>query len=57
MTQKGCVLLFACIGSTVGGYLPSLLGYDMFSGWGILASAAGGLLGIWAGYRIGQNYF
>jgi hypothetical protein len=43
------------IGSTLGGMLPSLWGGDMLSISGLLLSAVGGVIGIWAGYRIGQN--
>ena len=43
------------IGSTLGGILPALWGGDMLSISGILLSAVGGVIGIWAGYRIGQN--
>jgi hypothetical protein len=53
-TKKLCWIgLF--IGSTIGGYLPVLWGGDILSFSGIFFSLAGGLLGIWAGYRIGQS--
>jgi hypothetical protein len=43
------------IGSTIGGYLPTLWGGDMLSGAGILLSFLGGIAGIWAGYRLGRS--
>ena len=43
------------IGSTIGGMIPSLWGADMLSMSGFLLSMAGGAVGIWAGYRIGQS--
>jgi len=53
-TRKLCWIgLF--IGSTIGGYLPVLWGGDILSFTGIFLSLVGGLLGIWAGYRIGQS--
>ena len=42
------------LGSTVGGYLPSLWGGNMLSLSGILLSFIGGLVGIWLGYRLGR---
>jgi hypothetical protein len=45
------------IGSSVGGYVPTLLGADMFSLWSIVGSIAGGLLGIYLAYKIFTNWF
>ena len=42
------------VGSTVGGMAPQLWGDGPFSGWSLLLSMAGGLSGIWAGYRLGR---
>ena len=44
------------IGSSLGGYIPSLWGAGIFSVSGVLLSAVGGILGIWLGYRIGKNF-
>jgi hypothetical protein len=44
------------VGSTVGGFVPSIWGdHNMFGGAGILLSVVGGVFGIWAGHRIAQN--
>jgi hypothetical protein len=43
------------IGSTIGGYIPTLWGGELLSFSSLLGSLAGGILGIWAGYRIGQS--
>jgi hypothetical protein len=42
------------IGSTLGGFVPSLWGADMLSLSGIIFSAVGGFLGIYIGYKIGE---
>lgn len=45
------------VGSVVGGWLGSLLDHgNMLGLWGILLGGVGGLVGIWAGYKIAQNY-
>jgi hypothetical protein len=54
MTKK-LIWVGLFIGSTLGGMLPALWGGDMLSISGILLSAVGGVIGIWAGYRIGEN--
>ena len=40
------------VGSTVGGYLPSLWGGNLL--WGVLLSFVGGITGIWLGFRLGR---
>ncbi len=50
--NKGLILLMASVGGVVGGYLPTLFGAGGFSGWSILGSLAGGLLGIYVGYKL-----
>ena len=40
------------VGTTLGGYLPTLAGADWLSLWGVLGSVIGGLAGIWAGSRL-----
>jgi len=56
MDTKKLTWLGVFVGSTIGGYIPSLLwGADLISFSGIFGSLIGGMLGIWAGYRIGQS--
>ncbi len=43
------------IGSAVGGFIPGIWGDSMFSLSSIMLSAAGGIIGIFAGYHIGRN--
>lgn len=42
------------VGSTVGGFIPSLWGAGMFSFWGVIFTALGGIAGIWVGYRMSE---
>ena len=35
--------------------LPELFGQSILSGWAIIGSAVGGLVGIWAGYQLGKD--
>ena len=40
------------IGSTLGGFIPSLWGGDLLSYSGLLLSGAGAFAGLWVGYRM-----
>ena len=42
------------VGSSVGGYLPSLWGGSALSMSGILLSFVGGVAGVWLGYRLAR---
>ncbi len=55
MSQKGIIMTFMTIGSFIGGYVPSMFGAGILSFWGIFTSAAGGILGIWLGYKISRG--
>lgn len=55
MTKK-LIFIFLFIGSTLGAYLPLLWGGDVLSVASILWSVAGGLLGIYIGFKIGQGW-
>jgi hypothetical protein len=55
VSSKKLIWLGFFIGSTVGGLLPSLWGDDMISISGIVLSTVGGIVGIWAGYRIAKS--
>jgi len=43
------------LGSSIGGMVPLMWGDDMLSIWGFVMSLAGGIAGIWAGYRVSQS--
>ena len=55
MTKK-FIWIGMFIGSTIGNMLPLLWGGDAISVSGVLLSLVGGIVGIWAGYRLGQSY-
>jgi hypothetical protein len=55
MSLKRLCYIGAIVGSGIGGYVPVLWGGSMLSLSGFLLSMAGGIAGIWAGYRIGQS--
>lgn len=50
--SKAMIWLFLAIGSTVGGFIPTLWGDSFFSLWSVLLTAVGGAFGIWVGYKI-----
>ena len=52
MTQKSMIYLLLFIGSTIGGFIPSLWGDSMFSMSSILLSGVGGIAGIVGGYTM-----
>ena len=55
MSTKTWVWIGLFVGSAAGGYLPALWGVGMFSYTSATLSAVGGILGIWAGFKIGNR--
>ena len=55
MSTKSLVFIFMTIGSVIGGYLPLLWGGDTFSMSSIFLSSVFAIVGIWVGFKIGQN--
>jgi len=51
---KTLVWLGVFIGTSLGGWLPTLAGADWLSLWGVAGSVVGGLAGIWAGRRLAR---
>ena len=51
-------VLFLCItaGSTIGGYLPTLVGFGTVSLVSFAGGAAGAVAGIWAARRIDESF-
>lgn len=56
MSSKTLVLIGMTIGSIIGGYVPVLLGADLFSFTSLIGNGIGGLLGIWAGYKFSKMF-
>jgi hypothetical protein len=54
MNRKSAIWLGVVIGSTVGGFIPSLWSAGLFSLSGVFLTALGGFAGIWAGYTYGE---
>lgn len=56
--MKMMIWIGIAIGGTVGGWLGAAMTHgNWLSGWSLTLSAIGSLAGIWAGYKIGKNYF
>lgn len=45
-------MLGMVVGSTIGGYVPTIFGAGIFSWSSVLCGLAGGVLGIWAGVKL-----
>lgn len=56
MNSKTLIWIGMAVGSTVGGMIPNLWGAGFLSFSAILLSAIGALIGIFAGFRISQNF-
>ena len=52
MTPKSLIWFGMLVGSTVGGYVPTLWGADLISFSGLFGSFIGSLVGIWAAYKL-----
>ncbi|HSI21073.1 MAG TPA: hypothetical protein VLA04_05245 [Verrucomicrobiae bacterium] len=44
------------LGSSLGGYIASLLGAGVLSFWSVIATALGGLAGIYVGYKVDTEW-
>ncbi|MGA2666639.1 MAG: hypothetical protein ABSE91_00935 [Patescibacteria group bacterium] len=54
--QKLFIGVGMIVGSFVGGYLPLIFGVSSLSITSVLTGTVGALLGVYIGYKIGQNY-
>jgi hypothetical protein len=52
--DKKLVMLGMVIGSTIGGFVPTLFGVDSFSFITLFGTLIGGVLGIWAAMRLSE---
>ena len=51
MGQK-LIWLSVFVGSTAGGYVPTLFGAELLSLWGVLGSTVGGIAGVFLGIKL-----
>jgi len=54
MNQKTLIWLGLLVGSTIGGMIPSLWGDNFLTMSSVLLTAVGGLIGVWAGFKLGR---
>jgi len=52
VSDRRMIWIGAAVGSTLGGLLPALWHASMFSISGLVVSTIGGLIGIWAGWKV-----
>lgn len=51
------IYIGAGIGGLIGAYIPVMFGdSNPFSGWSLLCSGLGTIVGLWAGYQAGQYF-
>lgn len=56
MNSKMFIWVGLFLGSIIGAYIPLLWGAGALSLSAVFTSAAGSILGIWLGYKIGKNF-
>jgi hypothetical protein len=54
VNPKSLIMIGLVVGSTVGSWIPSLWGASWLSMTSVFLGGVGGLLGIWAGYRMSR---
>lgn len=54
MSRKQLIWIGVFVGSTLGGFVPALWGASAFSFSSVIFSFVGGLLGIYAGFKLGS---
>jgi len=54
MSRKTLIWVGLTVGSAIGGYLPALWGGGVIAFSAVVVRAAGGIVGIWLGYRFGE---
>lgn len=55
MDRKTAIWIGVFVGSTVGGFVPSLWGAGMLSYSGLIASSIGSLVGIWVAWKVTEE--
>ena len=54
MISKKLVTIGMVVGSTIGGYVPTLWGAGWLSLTSVVGGIVGGVVGIWAGYKLSR---
>ena len=54
MSTKSLIWIGMFVGGAIGGFIPELWGAGMFSFSGIIGNTIGGVVGIIAGFKLGQ---
>ena len=54
MNSKFLIMVGLTVGSAAGSFIPALWGADWFSMWSVFLGMVGGLVGIWAGYKLSR---
>ena len=55
--NKSIILLFATVFGVIGAYVPVLFGDNgLLSGWSILGSTVGGVIGIWLAVLLAKRF-
>ncbi|MFA6314904.1 MAG: hypothetical protein WC648_00860 [Candidatus Paceibacterota bacterium] len=57
MNPKHLIWIGVIIGGMIGGYIPTVFGSDSLSIATIIGNTIGGLIGLWAGFKLSQNMF
>jgi hypothetical protein len=55
--QKKFITIGMVVGSFAGSYIPVMWGGSAFSASSLLFGGVGGIIGIWAGYKVAQKWF
>lgn len=55
MNPKTLIWIGVIVGSTIGGWIPTLWGTSFFSFSSIIGNTIGGLIGIYIGFKISQT--
>jgi hypothetical protein len=54
MSRKTIIWIGMFVGSSIGGYIPVFFGGDILGMTSIFTTAIGGILGIWAAFKMSQ---
>lgn len=54
MSKKTIISIMAGVGMTLGSMIPMLWNGDLLGGMSILLGLVGGVVGVWAGVKIGN---